>query len=178
MSIDTANEKLKREAAACKGGAAATVQAVVEFLIENMDDELAALVDREEYTASEMGDYIVGKVFKNFIKRDGGSRMEAAAVPNDVIFGYATDYYHDTKEQIKKIISTAYSSARVSQAVSKSEKAEKKSDNREKYAQKQPKNAQIAAKSEQPKPAPVKKGKQQTEGQVSLFDLMGGLTNA
>ena len=177
MSIDTANEKLKREAA-CKGGAAATVQAVVEFLIENMDDELAALVDREEYTASEMGDYIVGKVFKNFIKREGGSRMASAAIPNDVVFGYATDYYHDTKEQIKKTISAAYSSAQVSQAVSKSQKTEKKSENREKNAQKQPESAQKPAKNAQPKPAQTKKGKQQPEGQVSLFDLMGGLTNA
>ena len=168
MSIETARAKLKKEAAACTGGIAPTVKTLAEYLCDNMDDELAALVEKPDYTVAEMGKFITGMVYKNFIKRAQNSRMESSILPNEIVYGYATDYYHASKEEIKKTIAAIGNvSSTASGTVQKIE--QKHTEKKEK-----PKQEVRQEKSVTSKPAK----KSGAEGQLSLFDMLGGLADA
>ena len=166
MSIETARAKLKKEAAAC--AAAPTVQALAEYLCENMDDELAALIEKPDYTAAEMGKFVTGMVYKNFIKRAQNSKMESSILPNEIVYGYATDYYHASREEVKKTIAAIGSvSSTASGTVQKTEQKPTEKKGKPKQEVKQEKAA--ASK-------PAKKSG--PEGQMSLFDMLGGFADA
>jgi|GEM_PF-4749587 len=158
MSIDTAKAKLQKEA---KGDL--LTEAIAGHLAEIMDDELAALVDRPDYTAGEMGRFVIGKARKQLNSRNGG-------LPDEVVYGYATDYYHASRDEIKKTLAGA-GTAKVS-TTPKTPKTETKTPKTV------AKKSETVTKSADPVIKPTKKAKSVAEGQLSLFDLMGGFGDA
>lgn len=158
MSIDTAKEKIRKEA---KGDLLA--EAIAEHLAEIMDDELAALVDRPDYTAKEMAQFVIVKARKQLQGESGG-------LPDEVVYGYATDYYHASREEIKNT-----SAGAVKAEVTTSAKPAKSETKPPKTVVKKP---ETVTKPADPVIKPLKKGKPQAEGQMSLFDLMGGFGDA
>lgn len=169
MSIQTACDKLRREA---KGDL--LTEAIAEHLAANMTEELAALVERPDYTAGEMGLFVLGKAWEQLHGRDGG-------LPDEVVYGYATDYYHASRDEIAKTVvragtgKAAVSAAKAGKPAPNAQKAAVNAQKREKIAQEQAKVPEKPINA--PKP-PKPKSKPQTEGQMSLFDLMGGLCDA
>lgn len=169
MSIDTAKAKLQKEA---KGDL--LTEAIAGHLVEIMDDELAALVERPDYTAGEMGRFVLGKAREQLHGRDGG-------LPDEVVYGYATDYYHASRDEIAKTVvragtgKAAVSAAKAGKPAPNAQKAAVNAQKREKIAQEQAKVPEKPINA--PKP-PKPKSKPQTEGQMSLFDLMGGFGDA
>lgn len=158
MSIDTAKAKLQKEA---KGDL--LTEAIAGHLVEIMDDELAALVERPDYTAGEMGRFILGKAREQLHGRDGG-------LPDEVVYGYATDYYHASRDEIAKTVVRAGTGK-----VSTSTKTAKTETKAPKIVTKKP---ETVAKPADPVIKPPKKAKAVAEGQLSLFDLMGGFGDA
>ena len=165
MSIETAKAKLRAEAKACGG----MEKVIAGWLEEIMDDELAALVDRKEYTLSEMGRFIMALAKKELNGRNG-------CLPDEVVYGFATDYYHESRKTIEEKIKGIPASA-PSAAAGKPPKAAQ-------AAAKTQQDTASAAKAQQktvhaPEKKKAEKPKSQAqEGQLSLFDLMGGYANA
>lgn len=162
MSIETAREKLKKEAASCGG----LEKAITAYLVSIMDDELAALVERPDYTVQEMGGFVMAKARKELNSKSG-------YLADEVVYGFATDYYHATREEIKKngqISTSGKVPTNTGTNKPKSEKAEAK-------AAKPPKSIKAQEKAE--KAAASKPAKKSgPEGQISLFDMLGGLADA
>ncbi|MBQ8137097.1 MAG: hypothetical protein IJ174_06655 [Clostridia bacterium] len=158
MSIDTAKAKLQKEA---KGDL--LTEAIAGHLVEIMDDELAALVERPDYTAGEMGRFVLGKAREQLHGRDGG-------LPDEVVYGYATDYYHASRGEIAKTVVRAGTGK-----VSTSTKTAKTETKAPKTVTKKP---ETVTKPADPVIKPPKKAKAVAEGQLSLFDLMGGFGDA
>lgn len=90
MPIESAKKKIEEEAKACGG----LEKAIVRHLIEIMDEELAVLVNRPEYTVKEMGAFVMGKARKELNGKSG-------ALEDEVVFGFATDYYHASRNEIQ-----------------------------------------------------------------------------
>ena len=158
MSIDTAKAKLQKEA---KGDL--LTEAIAGHLVEIMDDELAALVERPDYTANEMGRFVIAKARKQLQGKSGG-------LPDEVVYGYATDYYHASREEIKNT-----SAGAVKTQVTASPKPAKTETKPPKTVAKKP---ETVTKPADPVIKPPKKAKAVAEGQLSLFDLMGGFGDA
>ena len=91
MSIETARAKIKAEASSCGG----LEKAIADHLIGIMDDELAALVERPEYTVKEMGSFVMSMARKELKSKSG-------YLADEVVYGFATDYYHASRAEIKK----------------------------------------------------------------------------
>ena len=91
MSIESAKSKLQDEAKGCGG----LEKAIAAHLISVMDEELAALVERPDYTVKEMGSFVMTKARKELNSQSG-------CLADEVVYGFATDYYHATREEIKK----------------------------------------------------------------------------
>lgn len=164
MPIESAKKKIEEEAKACGG----LEKAIVRHLIEIMDEELAVLVNRPEYTVKEMGAFVMGKARKELNGKSG-------ALEDEVVFGFATDYYHASRKEIQ---GTAASASMTSVKAS-TEKKPAQAPKQAAKAQKQGKNAQKTAQNAQEKPKVLKPAKNAVpEGQLSLFDLMGGFANA
>lgn len=158
MSIETAKAKLEKEAAKCGG----LEKAIAAHLAEIMDDELAALVDRPDYTVKEMGGFVLSKARKELNGHSGG-------LADEVVYGFATDYYHATRDEIKKngaVSASVKIPDNVSAGKKKTEKAEAKAPKPPKSVKAQEKAEKAAAKHAAP------------EGQLSLFDMLGGLADA
>ena len=155
MSIETARAKINAEANGCGG----LEKAIAAYLVSIMDDELAALVERPDYTVKEMGGFVMAKARKELNSQSG-------YLADEVVYGFATDYYHATREEIKKNgqISTA-SKAPNNVSASKSK------------AEKPPKSIKAQEKAEKAAAAKTAK-KTGPEGQMSLFDMLGGLADA
>ena len=155
MSIETARAKINAEANGCGG----LEKAIAAYLVSIMDDELAALVERPDYTVKEMGGFVMAKARKELNSQSG-------YLADEVVYGFATDYYHATREEIKKNgqISTA-SKAPNNVSASKSK------------VEKSPKSIQAQEKAEKAAAAKTAK-KTGPEGQMSLFDMLGGLADA
>ena len=155
MSIETARAKINAEANGCGG----LEKAIAAHLVSIMDDELAALVERPDYTVKEMGGFVMAKARKELNSQSG-------YLADEVVYGFATDYYHATREEIKKNgqISTA-SKAPNNVSASKSK------------AEKPPKSIKAQEKAEKAAAAKTAK-KTGPEGQMSLFDMLGGLADA
>lgn len=166
MSIDTAKAKLQKEA---KGDLLA--EAIAGHLVEIMDDELAALVDRPDYTAGEMGRFVVGMAKKQLHSQDGG-------LPDEVVYGYATDYYHANREEIKKTIADSRKWFLPVEPPTKVITPKKPAKTETKPPKTVAKEPETVTKPADPVIKPPKKAKAVAEGQLSLFDLMGGLDNA
>lgn len=158
MSIQTACDKLRREA---KGDL--LTEAIAEHLAANMTEELAALVERPDYTANEMGRFVIAKARKQLQGKSGG-------LPDEVVYGYATDYYHASREEIKNT-----SAGAVKTQVTASPKPAKTET---KPQQKVGHKPEPAPKPADPAPKINKKAKPVDDGQLSLFDMLGGLGNA
>ena len=158
MSIETARAKINAEANGCGG----LEKAIAAHLISIMDDELAALVERPDYTVKEMGGFVMAKARKELNSQSG-------YLADEVVYGFATDYYHATREEIKKNgqISTS----------SKAPTNKPKPEKTEAKAAKPPKNIQAQENAEK---AAAQKPVKRTgpEGQMSLFDMLGGLADA
>lgn len=158
MSVETAKAKIEKEAAECGN----MEKAIAAHLVSIMDDELAALVDRPEYTVKEMGRFVTEKARKELNGRNG-------YLADEVVYGFATDYYHATREEIKKYTLISISSKTPKNTTeSKAAKPPKSIKDQQKAEEKKIKDAA----------KPAKKGKPQAEGQMSLFDMMGGLADA
>ena len=143
--IQQAAEKLTAEADAFKGNTG-LLSPIYSYLLSILTEELAALVIQEKYTLSEMVQFVTEKARKELDGKSG-------ALADDVVYGFATDYYHSSREDIEKILKVAKP---VSKPATKTE-----------------------AKAE-PKPVakPAPKEKKPEQAQVSLFDLMGGVADA
>ena len=164
MPIESAKKKIEEEAKACGG----LEKAIARHLILIMDEELASLVNRPEYTVKEMGSFVMGKARKELNGKSG-------ALEDEVVFGFATDYYHASRKEIQ---GTAASASMTSVKAS-TEKKPAKAPKQAAKAQAQGENAQEVAKNAQEKPKVPKPAKNAVpEGQLSLFDLMGGFANA
>lgn len=172
MSIDTAKTKLLKEAQECKTNQQ-MVKVLADHLIQIMDDELAALVDRAAYTADEMGRFVVGMARKELNSKNGG-------LPDEVVYGYCTDYYHSTRKDIDAILGAkAHVTAPTNTgAAAKPAKGSQDPKQSEKLSKTVTKKAETVTKPADPVIKPAKKGKPQAEGQISLFDLMGGMAGA
>ena len=152
MSVETAKAKIEKEAAEC----GSLEKAIAAHLVSIMDDELAALVDRPEYTVKEMGHFVTEKARKELNGHNG-------YLADEVVYGFATDYYHASREEIKKAGAVKPSAKPASNKEAK--KPEKAVQEKQKPAPKQP--------------APSKPAKKAApEGQMSLFDMLGGLADA
>lgn len=162
MSIETARAKLEKEAASCGG----LEKAIASHLSSIMDDELAALVDRPDYTVKEMGGFVMAKARKELNSKSG-------YLADEVVYGFATDYYHATRDEIKKNGQISTSSKAPTNTGANKPKAEKT----ETKAAKPPKSIKAQEKAEK---AAAQKPAKRTgpEGQVSLFDLLGGMADA
>ena len=158
MSIENAKSKLQDEAKGCGG----LEKAIAAHLISVMDEELAALVERPDYTVKEMGSFVMTKARKELNSQSG-------CLADEVVYGFATDYYHATREEIKKNgqISTP----------SKAPTNKTKPEKTEVKAAKPPKSIKAQEKAEK---AAAQKPAKRTgpEGQISLFDMLGGLADA
>lgn len=164
MSIESAKKKIEEEAKACGG----LEKAIAKHLVSVMDEELAALVDRPDYTVKEMGAFVMGKARKELNGKSG-------ALEDEVVFGFATDYYHAGRKEIQ---GTALSNSMTSVKAG-GEKKPAQAPKQAAKAQEQGKNAQEVAKNAQEKPKVPKPAKNAVpEGQLTLFDLMGGFANA
>ena len=162
MSIETARVKLQQEAANCGG----LEKAIASHLSSIMDDELAALVDRPDYTVKEMGGFVMAKARKELNSHSG-------YLADEVVYGFATDYYHATREEIKKngTVSTA------SKAPTNTSASKPKTEQAKAKISKPPKSIKAQEKAE--KAAASKPAKKSgPEGQISLFDMLGGLADA
>ena len=166
MSIQTACEKLRREA---KGDL--LTEAIAEHLAANMTEELAALVERPEYIAAEMGRFVIGMAKKQLHSQDGG-------LPEEVVYGYATDYYHANREEIKKTIADSRKWFLPVEPPTKVITPQKPAKTETKPPKTVAKKPETVTKPADPVIKPPKKAKPVDEGQLSLFDLMGGLGNA
>ena len=155
MSIESAKSKLQNEAKGCGG----LEKDIAAHLISVMDEELAALVDRPDYTLKEMGSFVMRKA-KNELRGNSGY------LEDEVVYGFATDYYHATREEIKK-----------NGQISTSSKAPTNKPKPEKTEAKAPQSIKAQEKAEK---AATQKPAKRTgpEGQMSLFDMLGGLADA
>lgn len=165
MSIDTAKAKLLKEAQESKSNQQ-MVKVLADHLISIMDDELAALVDRAAYTADEMGRFVVGMARKELAGKNGG-------LPDEVVYGFCTDYYHSARKDIETMIgdkAKVTAPTNVGTAKPTAKKAESPAKPTVQKAE--------AHKPAEPAMKPAKKSKPQAEGQLSLFDLMGGMAGA
>lgn len=162
MPVETAKAKIQKEAAEC----GSMEKAIAAHLVSIMDDELAALVERPDYTVKEMGGFVMAKARKALNSQSG-------CLADEVVYGFATDYYHATREEIKKNgqISTA-SKAPASTGANKP-----KPEKAEVTTAKPPKSVKAQEKAEK---AAAQKTAKRTgpEGQMSLFDMLGGLSDA
>ena len=164
MPIESAKKKIEEEAKAC----GSLEKAIARHLIEIMDEELAALVNRPDYTLKEMGAFVIGKAKKELNGKSG-------ALEGEVVFGFATDYYHASRKEIQGTAASASMTSVKASADKKTAQAPKQAAK----AQEQGKNAQKTAQNAQEKPKVLKPAKNAApEGQLSLFDLMGGFANA
>lgn len=152
MSIETAKAKLQAETESCDAASKAPVTAIVSFFREQMDDELAALISRETYTVSEMWDYV-------FKKAREALKSTSGCLPDEVVFGFATDYYHAGREEIDKLLHPAVKTPEKPATVQKTDKDA---------------NTSIKV-NDVPKTDAVKRGKTSpaADGQLSLFDFGG-----
>lgn len=157
MSVETAKAKIQKEAAEC----GSMEKAIAAHLVSIMDEELAALVERPDYTVKEMGGFVTAKARKELNSQSG-------YLADEVVYGFATDYYHATREEIKKNGQISTSSKAPTNTSANKPKAEKKPE------QKSVKAEKPAQKPPEPKPAK----KSGPEGQMSLFDMLGGFANA
>ena len=155
MSIETARAKINAEANGCGG----LEKAIAAHLVSIMDDELAALVERPDYTVKEMGGFVMAKARKELNSQSG-------YLADEVVYGFATDYYHATREEIKK-----------NGQISSSSKAPTNTSANKPKAEKLPKSIKAQEKA---KKAAAQKPVKRTgpEGQMSLFDMLGGLADA
>lgn len=143
--IQQAAEKLTAEAEAFKGNTG-LLSPIYSHLLSILNEELAGLVIQEKYTLSEMVQFVTEKARKELDGKSG-------ALADDVVYGFATDYYHASREDIEKLLKTA-------KPVPKpAAKTEAKTESK-------------------PAAKPVPKEKKPEQAQVTLFDLMGGLADA
>ena len=143
--IQQAAEKLTAEADAFNGNKG-LLSPIYSYLLSVLNEELAGLVIQEKYTLSEMVQFVTEMARKELDGKSG-------ALADDVVYGFATDYYHSTREDIEKIL-------KVAEPVPKpAAKTEAKTEHK-------------------PVAKPAPKEKKPEQAQVSLFDLMGGLADA
>lgn len=135
----TATEKLAQEAEAYKGNKG-LLTPIYQHLLGIMDEELSALVLRDDYTLGEMVHFVTEKARKEL---DGVS----GALADDVVYGFATDYYHSSREEINKLLCPAIT--KTTSVVKPEAKPEAK-------------------------PKPVKPKEAKAEQQITLFDLLEG----
>lgn len=162
MSIETARAKINAEANGCGG----LEKAIAAHLVSIMDDELAALVERPDYTVKEMGGFVMAKARKELNSKSG-------YLADEVVYGFATDYYHATREEIKKngqISTSSKAPTNTGDNKPKPEKAEAKAAKPPKSIKAQEKREKAAAQKPAKRTGP--------EGQMSLFDMLGGLADA
>ncbi len=158
MSIESAKSKLQDEAKGCGG----LEKAIAAHLISVMDEELAAMVDRPDYTLKEMGSFVMAKARKELNRKSG-------YLEDEVVYGFATDYYHASRGEIKK--AAASTSGNVSTVPRNVEKKQEKG--------KETSQPIKALKKAEEKPKAQKPAKKEAaEGQLSMFDLMGGFADA
>lgn len=91
--IQQAAEKLTAEAEAFKGNKG-LLSPIYSYLLSIINEELAWLVIQEKYTLSEMVQFVTEKARKELDGKSG-------ALADDVVYGFATDYYHSSREDIE-----------------------------------------------------------------------------
>ena len=150
--ISQALEKLNAESEDFKGNKG-LLSPIYSYLLSILNDELAALILQDGYTLTEMISFVIEKARKELDGKSG-------ALADDVVYGFTTDYYHSSREQIDELIKKKSTAAprTITAPVAKDASADKKPEKEKKKTTAKP--------------------KQQEEEQLSLFDLIGGYANA
>lgn len=151
---ENAKEKLKKELKDAK--AKGFADPIISHLLKRCDEDkkLAQDIMQEHKTWKRCFDYIYA-LARNQKKENAA----CAVVPPDVVYRWVEDYYHkdDAAEEKKKAEQKAAQQTKQKPAPKKPATAEKKADTKQE--------------SKGPEPKANKKG---LNGQLSLFDLLGG----
>lgn len=150
--LSRALEKLNAESEDFKGNKG-LLSPIYSYLLSILNDELAALILQDGYTLAEMISFVIEKARKELDGKSG-------ALADDVVYGFATDYYHSSREQIDGLLKKKSTAAPKTITVPAA------------------KDASADRKPEKEKKKTTAKTKQQEKEQLSLFDLMGGYANA
>ncbi len=177
---DKAISKLRKELEGAKDKTFA--DPIINYLIERLDEDegLAEDVMKEQKTWEQCFKYIYEKARK----KAGSSR--ALAVSNETVFEWAEDYYRATDKDVESIVATKASNKPSGKP--KTTKPKNSTFDKKKALEKatakveqdkaveEEKEPEILAKPK-PQPKPKKKKKQTDEetGQMSIFDLFGGI---